>query len=224
MTIAPDALLADDWIARRRAAIDPARASEPVPIPAPTAAPIYLCAADRDGLLVSLIQSNFFGAGCGPAGRRVGDQPPQPRLVVQPRCDGHPNVLGPRQDADAHAHPGDRVARRPAVARVRERWAGTGRRRRTSRCSRAMLVDGDDPQAAISAPRCTIDPDHWPSQVEDRFDAGVDRRPARARTRRSDVVPRLRRRHGPSRTRSRCWSRATAVATDPRAEGAAAGL
>ena len=65
MPTAATELFADDWVAARRASIDPARAGAPDaarPQPGGTA---YLCAADADGLLVSLIQSNFVHFGSG---------------------------------------------------------------------------------------------------------------------------------------------------------------
>ena len=65
MPIAPETILADDWIKTRRDAIDPACA-QPFPLrPGPDGGTIYMCTADRDGLMVSLIQSNFSGAGSG---------------------------------------------------------------------------------------------------------------------------------------------------------------
>lgn len=65
MRIDPGALIAPDYLAQRRALIDPAQALS-------SAAPgsfggdtIYLCAADGDGNVVSLIQSNYMGFGSG---------------------------------------------------------------------------------------------------------------------------------------------------------------
>jgi gamma-glutamyltranspeptidase len=65
MRLDPDALLEQSYLTSRRLLIDPARAQ-------PSAAPgtfagdtIYLCAADRDGNVVSLIQSNYMGFGSG---------------------------------------------------------------------------------------------------------------------------------------------------------------
>jgi len=57
-----------------------------------------------------------------------------------------------------------------------------------------MLVDGDDPQAAITAPRFTIDPQTARVAVEDNFDpAWIDN--LRGRGHQIDVVPAHR--HGP---------------------------
>lgn len=58
-------LLADDYLRARAALIDPERAGDPGggdPRPGGT---VYLCTADRDGRMVSLIQSNYYGFGSG---------------------------------------------------------------------------------------------------------------------------------------------------------------
>ena len=60
----PDRQVALDRLPRR-AQIDPARASSPEPYQVPAGGTAYLCAADSDGLLVSLIQSNFLSFGAG---------------------------------------------------------------------------------------------------------------------------------------------------------------
>jgi gamma-glutamyltranspeptidase/glutathione hydrolase len=65
MRIDPTALLDPHYLAQRRALIDPTRAQ-------PSFAPgdligdtVYLCAADGEGNIVSLIQSNYMGFGSG---------------------------------------------------------------------------------------------------------------------------------------------------------------
>ena len=92
----PDAMAIDadrrstptTWIAARRDAIDPARAQRArSPGHPQRGGTAYLCAADGDGLLVSLIQSNFLVVRLRRARARVGDQPQQPRLVVRARRD-----------------------------------------------------------------------------------------------------------------------------------------
>jgi gamma-glutamyltranspeptidase/glutathione hydrolase len=65
MTVAADDLLAEEWVTSRRAAIRPDRAVAPEPGIAQPGGTAYLCAADADGLLVSLIQSNFVHCGSG---------------------------------------------------------------------------------------------------------------------------------------------------------------
>jgi len=65
MRTTPEELLEPGRIAAMAAAVDPDRAGAwPTARPAPGGT-AYLCAADADGLLVSLIQSNFKGFGSG---------------------------------------------------------------------------------------------------------------------------------------------------------------
>ena len=84
-----------------------------------------------------------------------------------------------------------------------------------------MLVDGDDPQAAITAPRFQIDPDTSRVTLEDHFDpAWID--DLRRRGHDVDVVQGYR--HGPGIAhaieRSAPGYRA---GSDPRAEGGTTG-
>ncbi len=70
------------------------RASVATAHPEPDGGTIYMCAADRDGMLVSLIQSNFSGAG---SGLRVGEwginlHNRGSAFVLD---DAHPNGIGP---------------------------------------------------------------------------------------------------------------------------------
>ncbi len=65
MTVDPHALIAPDYLAARRALIDPARAQPAVAPGGFTGDTIYLCAADGAGNAVSLIQSNYMGFGSG---------------------------------------------------------------------------------------------------------------------------------------------------------------
>ncbi len=62
MSVTPADLLDDAWIGARRDAVDLDRATVPVPGRPQRGGTAYLCAADGDGLLVSLIQSNFLGS------------------------------------------------------------------------------------------------------------------------------------------------------------------
>ncbi len=65
MTLRPADLLDPQRIERLRAEIDPATATSIAKRPQPDGGTAYLCAADRDGLAVSLIQSNFTAIGSG---------------------------------------------------------------------------------------------------------------------------------------------------------------
>jgi gamma-glutamyltranspeptidase/glutathione hydrolase len=67
VTVPPDRILSDEWIAKRRAMFDPAKALERVePGAAATSSDtIYLATADAQGNMVSLINSiyDYFGSG-----------------------------------------------------------------------------------------------------------------------------------------------------------------
>ena len=61
----PEELLARDYLAALAAEIDPAKAKDFDHGPPRTGGTILLCTADRDGNMVSLIQSNYTGWGSG---------------------------------------------------------------------------------------------------------------------------------------------------------------
>jgi len=65
MRVAPAALIDAHYLTERRALIDPTRAQPSVAPGSFTGDTIYLCAADSEGNVVSLIQSNYMGFGSG---------------------------------------------------------------------------------------------------------------------------------------------------------------
>jgi gamma-glutamyltranspeptidase/glutathione hydrolase len=90
-------LLAKDYALQRSARIDPARAANVVEAGDPGAAhgdTTYLAVADRDGNMVSLIQSNYTGFGSGYAledwGFGIHNRGAQFRIAA-----GSPNSIGP---------------------------------------------------------------------------------------------------------------------------------
>jgi len=85
-----------------------------------------------------------------------------------------------------------------------------------------MLVDGNDPQRAISAPRFTIDPNSMHIAIEDHMDAAwID--DLRARGHEIDVVQGYR--HGPGIAHAiEVRDQGYRAASDPRAEGGTVGL
>ena len=223
----PDAMtIAADRPLRRRLGRGAARRDRPRPAPAcprpgiPSAVgPRTLCAAG-DGLLVSLIQSNFLVVRIGGARARVGDQPQQPRLVVRARRVTRERARAV-EAADAHADPRDGPARRPTRPRLRldgRRRAGAGaragahvghrrRRRPAGRDRRAAVAGGAVGLAGAGGGRHAIPPSSapWTPAATSwwrwwRATSGMGHAHAIA------IGP-----HG------------YAVATDPRAEGAAVG-
>jgi gamma-glutamyltranspeptidase / glutathione hydrolase len=89
-------LISDDYAAERRKLIDPQRAAKAVDAGGQLnqGDTIYLTTADRDGMMVSLIQSNYRGMGSGMA-------PPGLGFIFQDRGEqfvlkeGHPNSFAP---------------------------------------------------------------------------------------------------------------------------------
>ena len=164
-------LLADDWITDRRKQIDPQRASVPDPSRPQPGDTAYLCAADGDGLLVSLIQSNFlhFGSGVhvpewginlnnrGFSFSLDGDRPnvfapsKRPMHTLIPAMslrDGTPNLVFGSMGGDAQ------VAVHVQLL--------------------AHIIDGGaDPSDAVSQPRWRVDVGSWSVRAEERFDAAT---------------------------------------------------
>ncbi|OGU03593.1 MAG: gamma-glutamyltransferase [Gemmatimonadetes bacterium RBG_16_66_8] len=96
MTVAPDALLSDGFVAARRAALDPARAADRVEAGAPVTSSetIYLAAADADGNMVSFINSvfDYFGSGVVVPGTGFALQNRGAGFTL---AEGLPNTVGP---------------------------------------------------------------------------------------------------------------------------------
>jgi gamma-glutamyltranspeptidase/glutathione hydrolase len=91
------ALLSDAYTAKQRARLDPTRAAQRVPAGDPRLAKgdtVYLCTADHEGNMVSLIQSNYrgFGSGLCPDGLGFCLQDRGALFTLE---DGHPNVYAP---------------------------------------------------------------------------------------------------------------------------------
>lgn len=88
-----EALLSPEYAARRRALIGD-RALEPVAGDPLKGGTVYLCATDSEGMMVSLIQSNYMGFGSGVVvpGTGVALQNRGMGFSLQP---GHPNQLEP---------------------------------------------------------------------------------------------------------------------------------
>jgi gamma-glutamyltranspeptidase/glutathione hydrolase len=218
MAVAASDLYADGWIATRRDAIDPARASVPVPGHPQRGGTAYLCAA-HDGLLVSLIQSNFLSFGSGVHvpewginlnnrgssfaldATRVNALAPSklpmhtliPAMVLR---DGRPDLVFGSMGGDAQAQVHAQVLT-------------------------SVIDDGVDPQAAIDAPRWRVEPWDWRVRVEadlaPEVVAGLD-----ARGHQLTEVGRLDVGMGHAHAIT-IRPQGYAVATDPRAEGAAVG-
>lgn len=220
MTIDPSALIADEWIEKRRGAIDPKHAVRLPRQPGPDGGTAYMCASDRDGLLVSLIQSNFTGIG---SGVHVTDwginlQNRGSSFSLDP---AHVNAIAPRK-LPMHTLVPTLSLRDEKPWLVFGSMGGQGQIQTHVQVLTRVVVDGDDPQVAISAPRWQVDPDHWTVAIEPRFlSTWLDELRARGH----DIRP--------VREYDDAMGHAHAIevtpggylaATDPRAEGAVLGL
>ncbi len=86
-------LLDKEYAAQRRRLIG-TRALDPVAGTPPGGGTVYLCAADGDGMMISMIQSNYqgFGSGIVVPGTGISLQNRGAGFVLEP---GHPNVVAP---------------------------------------------------------------------------------------------------------------------------------
>lgn len=95
MPVHPQRLLDPDYLRQRAALIDP-RHARPASAGAPGGGTVYLTAADGDGMMVSMIQSNYMGFGSGVVvpGTGISLQNRGANFVVD---EGHPNQVGPNK-------------------------------------------------------------------------------------------------------------------------------
>jgi len=95
MRVSPQALLDKAYLRSRARSIDTTRASNPV-FGTPRSGTVYLTAADRDGMMVSYIQSNYqgFGSGVVVPGTGISMQNRGIGFVLK---EGHVNEVGPRK-------------------------------------------------------------------------------------------------------------------------------
>ncbi|HEX2266859.1 MAG TPA: gamma-glutamyltransferase [Actinomycetota bacterium] len=220
MTIPTDRLISPDWVRRRFESIDTTRAATPPlarSLPAGTA---YMCAADANGMLVSLIQSNWMGFGSGVTvpGWGVNLHNRGSYFSLDPE---NPNVIAPRKRT-LHTLV-------PAMAlRSGEPWlvfgtmGGDGQVQTHLQLLTRTIDDGLDVQEAISAPRWVVSPEDWSVTAESRFD-----RPTldglRERGHLLSVTDPYDALMGHAHA-IEVAERGFFAATDPRAEGAALGL
>jgi gamma-glutamyltranspeptidase/glutathione hydrolase len=142
------------WMASR---LDPDRAQRLVPTNPPGGGTIYLCAADGDGMMVSLIESNYMGFGSGIMGGSTG-------IMLQNRGayfsldPDHPNALAPRSRTLHTLMPGMLVRDGRAEVALGA-MGGDGQPQTMVQLVNGLVDDGLDPQAAVDRPR-------WVAQTE----------------------------------------------------------
>ena len=153
----PDSLLADAHVRELAARLDAGRAQRFVPTTPRGGGTVYLCAADGDGMLVSLIESNYMGFGSGVMGGSTG-------IMLQNRGayfsldPAHPNALAPRSRTLHTLMPG--MLLREGVAEMAlGAMGGDGQPQTMVQLVTGLVDDGLDPQTAIDRPR-------WVAQTE----------------------------------------------------------
>lgn len=151
----PSALLSSQhtgWLASR---LSPERAQRFVPANRPGGGTVYLCAADADGMMVSLIESNYMGFGSGIMGGSTG-------IMLQNRGAyfsldaSHPNALAPRSRTLHTLMPGMLV--RDGRAEVAfGAMGGDGQPQTMVQLVTGLVDDGLDPQSLVDRPRFVVE-------------------------------------------------------------------
>jgi gamma-glutamyltranspeptidase/glutathione hydrolase len=151
MQVDPARLIAPQYLADRRALIDPTRAGKTVAPGSLTGDTIYLCAADEEGTVVSLIQSNYrgFGSGYVVDGTGIALQNRGAYFSLDPSV---ANALAPRKRTLHTLIPSLALhAGRPAV--VLGCMGGDGQPQTHLQVYTGLVRYGLDMQAAIETPR-----------------------------------------------------------------------
>ena len=152
----PDDTFAEVRLAARRALIRPDAALD-VELALPRGGTTYLCAVDGDGMAVSLIQSVYGSFGSGVVAGETG-------VVLQNRAagfskePGHPNALAPARRPFHTIIPG-MLLEQGALLGPFGVMGGPMQPQGHFQVVRRVVDDGDDPQAALDAPRWRIEDD-----------------------------------------------------------------
>jgi gamma-glutamyltranspeptidase/glutathione hydrolase len=157
MTIAPAALLDPARLDEMAASIRRDRVAVPTPVSMHRGATVYLTAADQDGMMVSLIQSNYhgFGSGIVVPGTGIALNNRGSCFVTTP---GHPNHVGPSKRPLNTIIPGF-VTRNGAPVISFGVMGGTMQPQGHTQVVSRMLASRQNPQAAIDAPRWRVEGD-----------------------------------------------------------------
>ena len=141
-----------DWLASR---LSPDRAQRFVPTNRPGGGTVYLCAADADGMMVSLIESNYMGFGSGIMGGSTG-------IMLHNRGASftldasHPNALAPSSRPLHTLMPG--MLLRNGVAEVAlGSMGGDAQPHIMVQLVTGLVDDGSDPQSAVDRPRFVLE-------------------------------------------------------------------
>jgi len=140
-----------EWLASR---MSPDQAQRFVPANPPGGGTVYLCAADGDGMMVSLIESNYMGFGSGVMGGSTG-------IMLQNRGayfsldPAHPNALAPRSRPLHTLMPG-MILRDGRAEVALGAMGGDGQPQTMVQLVTGLVDAGLDPQAAVDRPRWVV--------------------------------------------------------------------
>ncbi len=155
MEFAPSALLDPDYLASRARLIDPQRAQHFGPGEPPRGGTVYLCAADEQGMIVSLIQSNYMGFGSGVVVPGTGISL-QNRGVGFSLEAGHPNEIAGAKRPFQTIIPGF-LTRDGAPLAAFGVMGGPIQPPGHLQTMVRLLIYGMNPQAALDAPRWKLE-------------------------------------------------------------------
>ena len=156
MTVSAAALPDIRYLDGRVSLLDPDHATDPRAGEPRRGGTVYLCTADRDGMMVSLIQSNYYGFGSGIV-------VPDTGISLHNRgagfvtTRGHPNVVAPRKRPFHTIIPALTCDQRGTAAMAFGIMGGHMQPQGHVQMMLRTAVWGQNPQAALDAPRWRVE-------------------------------------------------------------------
>ncbi|SDI86876.1 gamma-glutamyltransferase family protein [Salipiger marinus] len=155
MRHAPEAFLTDRYLDSRAALVDPAHAGDPGHGTPGAGGTVYLSVADRDGRMVSFIQSNYMGFGSGVVvpGTGISLQNRGAGFSLTP---GHVNIVAPRKQPFQTIIPAFATDLTGAPVMSFGVMGGPMQAQGHLQMALRVLGFGQNPQAAADAPRWRV--------------------------------------------------------------------